>query len=85
MTAAVSAIEGMVLAKMAANSKPFANGKGGLDAEEIGRVLGRPIGSRMLVATLMSLQQKRLITCVHTDEHERHRKLYYLVKGRDGL
>jgi hypothetical protein len=73
-----SDLENLVLAKLAALSKPFAAGKGGLDAEEIGRAVG-PVGSRLLVDVLLSLQRKNLLLCVHTDEPQR-RKLYYLVK-----
>ena len=54
------------------------DGKGGLDAEEIGRVIS-PVGSRVLVDVLFSLQRKKLLFCVRTDEHNQHRKLY-LVK-----
>ena len=50
-------LENLVLAKLAAHSKPFAGGKGGLDAEEIGRAVG-PVGSRLLVNALLSLQRK---------------------------
>ena len=71
-------LENLVLAKLAAHSKPFAGGKGGLDAEEIGRAVG-PVGSRLLVDALLSLQRKKLLLWVHTDEPQ-HRKLYYLVK-----
>lgn len=77
---AVSRLESLVLAKLATHSKAFANGKGGLDAEEIGRMIG-PVGSRVLVDTLVSLQRKKLLTGVNTDGHDRHRKLYYLVKA----
>jgi DNA-binding HxlR family transcriptional regulator len=75
----ITDIEGAVLAMIARNSKPFASGKGGLEAEEIARAVG-PIGSRVLVNTLIALQRKQLLVCVHTDEHEQHRKLYYLTK-----
>ena len=78
-TMALSDLENLVLAKLAAHSKPFAGGKGGLDAEEIGRAIGS-VGSRVLVDVLLSLQCKKLLQCVHTDEHDQHRKLYYLVK-----
>jgi hypothetical protein len=71
-------LENLVLAKLAVHSKPFAGGKGGLDAEEIGRAVG-PVGSRILVDALLSLQRKKLLLCVYTDEPQ-HRKLYYLVK-----
>ena len=73
----ITDIESIVLAMIARNSKPFASGKGGL--EEIARAVG-PIGSRVLVNTLIALQRKQLLVCVHTDEHEQHRKLYYLTK-----
>ena len=76
----ITRMESTVLAAIALNSKPFANGKGGLDAEEIARAVGRPIGSRVLVDILISLQLKQLLACVHTDEHEQRRKLYYLTK-----
>ena len=76
----ITGIERTVLAAIALNSKPFANGKGGLDAEEIARAVGRSIGSCVLVDILISLQRKQLLACVHTDEHEQHRKLYYLTK-----
>jgi hypothetical protein len=78
-TMALSDLENLVLAKLAAHSKPFAGGRGGLDAEEVGRVIG-PVGSRVLVDVLLSLQYKKLIQYVHTDEHDQHRKLFYLVK-----
>ena len=58
---ALSDLENLVLAKLAAHSKPFAGGKGGLDAEEIGRAVG-PVGSRVLVDVLLSLQRKRTPT-----------------------
>jgi hypothetical protein len=77
---ALSDLESLVLAKLAAHSKPFAGGKGGLDAEEIGRAIG-PVGSRALVDVLFSLQGKKLLLCVQTDEHDQHRKLFYLVKA----
>jgi hypothetical protein len=64
---------------LAAHSKPFAGGKGGLDAEEIGRVIG-PFGSRILVDVLLSLHRRNLLVCANTDEHDQHRKLHYLVK-----
>ncbi|MGA7454894.1 MAG: hypothetical protein WBW73_27840 [Rhodoplanes sp.] len=70
----MSDLENLVLAKLAAHSKPFAGGKGGLDAEEIGRAVG------VLVDVLLSLQRKKLLLCAYTDEHYQHRKLYYLVK-----
>ena len=73
-----SDLENLVLAKLAAHSKPFAGGKGGLDAEEIGRAVG-PVGSRILVDALLSLQRKKLLLCVYTDEPQ-HRELYYLAK-----
>jgi hypothetical protein len=76
----ITRMESTVLAAIALNSKPFANGKGGLDAEEIARAVGHPIGSRVLVDILISLQLKQLLACVHTDEHEQRRKLYYLTK-----
>jgi hypothetical protein len=76
----ITAIESTVLATIARNSKRFAGGKGGLDAEEIARAVGSPIGSRVLVETLISLQGKQLLTYAYTDEHEQHRKLYYLTK-----
>ena len=76
---ALSDLENLVLAKLAAHSKPFAGGKGGLDAEEIGRAVG-PVGSRVLLDVLLSLQRKKLLLCAYTDEHYEHRKLYYLVK-----
>ena len=76
---ALSDLENLVLVKLAAHSKPFADGKGGLDAEEIGRAIG-PVGSHALVDVLLSLQGKKLLLCVHTDEHDQHRKLYYLTK-----
>ena len=76
----ITRMESTVLAAIALNSKPFANGKGGLDAEEIARAVGPPIGSRVLVDILISLQLKQLLACVHTDEHEQRRKLYYLTK-----
>ena len=79
-TMALSDLENLVLAKLAAHSKPFAGGKGGLDAEEIGRAIG-PVGSRALVDVLFSLQGKKLLLGVHTDEHDQHRKLFYLVKA----
>jgi DNA-binding HxlR family transcriptional regulator len=75
----ITDIESAVLAALARYSKPFAGGKGGLDAEQIARAIG-PVGSRVLVDTLLALQSKQLVTCVHTDEHEKHRKLYYLTK-----
>ena len=53
-------------------------GAGGLDAEEIGRAVG-PVGSRLLVDVLLSLQRKKLLLCMYTDEPQ-HRKLYYLAK-----
>ena len=74
---ALSDRENLVLAKLAAHSKPFAGGKGGLD---ISRVIGT-VGSRLLVDVLLSLQHKKLILYVHTDEHDQHRKLFYLVKA----
>ena len=77
---ALSELENLVLAKLAAHSKPFAGGKGGLDAEEISRVIG-PVGSRVLVDVLLSLHRKNLLVCVNTDEHDQHRKLHYLVKA----
>ena len=73
-----SDLENLVLAKLAAHSKPFAGGKGGLDAEEIGRAVG-PVGSRILVDALLSLQRKKLLLSVYTDEPQ-HRELYYLAK-----
>jgi hypothetical protein len=76
---ALSDLENLVLTKLAAHSKPFAGGRGGLDAEEVGRAIG-PVGSRVLVDVLLSLQHKKLILYVHTDEHDQHRKLFYLVK-----
>lgn len=76
---ALSDLENLVLAKLAAHSKPFAGGKGGLDAEEISRVIS-PVGSRVLVDVLFSLQRKKLLLWVHTDEHDQNRKLYYLAK-----
>lgn len=76
---ALSYMESLVLAKLAAHSKPFAAGKGGLDAEEVSRVVG-PVGSRVLVDVLFSLQHKKLILYAQTDEHDQHRKLFYLVK-----
>jgi len=79
LTMTPSDLETLVLSKLAAHSKPFASGKGGLDPEEIGRAIG-PVGSRVLVDVLLSLQRKNLVLCVHTDEHDRHRKLYYLAK-----
>lgn len=78
-TIALSDLEDLVLAKLVAHSKPFAGGKGGLDVEEISRAIGLA-GSRVLVDVLLSLQCKKLLQCVHTDEHDRHRKLYYLVR-----
>jgi len=78
-TMALSDLENLVLTKLAAHSKPFAGGRGGLDAEEVGRAIG-PVGSRVLVDVLLSLQHKKLILYVHTDEHDQHRKLFYLVK-----
>lgn len=79
-TMALTKLENLVLANLAAHSKSFANGKGGLDAEEIGRVVG-PVGSRALVDALVSLQRKKLLLGVNTDEQDRHRKLYYLIKA----
>jgi hypothetical protein len=38
------------------------------------------IGSRVLVDVLFSLQHKKLILYAQTDEHDQHRKLFYLVK-----
>ena len=76
---ALSDLENLVLVKLAAHSKPFADGKGGLDAEEIGRAIG-PVGSHALVDVLLSLQGKKLLLCVHTDEHDKQRKLFYLAK-----
>ena len=38
-TMALSDLENLVLAELAAHSKPFAGGKGGLDAEEINRAI----------------------------------------------
>ena len=81
---ALGNLENLILAKLAAHSKPFAGGKGGLDAEEIGRAIG-PVGSRVLVDALFSLQHKQLLVCVHTDEHDQYRKLYYLVKTVPGI
>lgn len=78
-TTTLSNLENPVLAKLAAHTKPFASGNGGLDAEEIGCAIG-PVRSRVLVELLLSLQRKNLLLCVHTDEHDLHRKLYYLVK-----
>jgi hypothetical protein len=71
---------GRMVDRVIAEEDVFANGKGGLDAEEIARVVGPPIGSRVLVDILISLQLKQLLACVHTDEHEQRRKLYYLTK-----
>ena len=76
---ALSDLENLVLVKLAAHSKPFADGKGGLDAEEISRAIG-PVGSHALVDALLSLQRKNLLLYAHTDEHDQHRKLFYLVK-----
>jgi hypothetical protein len=73
-----SDLENLVLAKLAAHSKPFAGGKGGLDAEEISRAVGA-VGSCPLVDVLASLRRKNLLLCVYTDEPQ-HRKLYYLTK-----
>lgn len=78
-TMALSDLENLVLAKLAAHSKPFAGGKGGLDAEEINSAIG-PVDLRVLVDVLLSLQRKKLLLYVHTDEHDQHRKLYYLAK-----
>ena len=33
-----------------------------------------------VVDALLSLQRKNLLLYVHTDEHNQHRKLFYLVK-----
>ena len=76
---ALSDLESLVLVKLAAHSKPFADGKGGLDAEEISRAIGS-VGSHALVGALLSLQRKNLLLYARTDEHDQHRKLFYLVK-----
>ena len=55
---ALSDLENLV--KLAAHSKPFADGKGGLDAEEISRAIGS-VGSHALVDALLSLQRKNLL------------------------
>ena len=68
---ALSDLENLVLVKLAAHSKPFADGKGGLDAEEISRAIGA-VGSRALFDALLSLQRKYLLLYVHTDEHDQH-------------
>ena len=39
-----------------------------------------PVGSHALVDALLSLQHKNLLVYVLTDEHDQHRKLFYLVK-----
>jgi protein tyrosine phosphatase (PTP) superfamily phosphohydrolase (DUF442 family) len=56
-----------VLAKLAARSKPFAGGKGGLDAEEFGRVI-RPLILALLTrrATLASMCAPALIAIAGT-------------------
>jgi hypothetical protein len=59
-----SDLENLVLAKLAAHSKPFAVGKGGLDAEEIGRAVG-PVGSCLLVDVLASAAREFTSMRVH--------------------
>ena len=71
----ITRMESTVLAAIALNSKPFANG-----TEEIARAVGPRIGSRVLVDILISLQLKQLLACVYTDEHKQRGKLYYLTK-----
>ena len=50
-----------------------------MHAEEISRAIG-PVGSHALVDALLSLQRKNLLLFANTDEHDQHRKLFYLVK-----
>ena len=38
-----------------------------------------PFGSHALVDALLSLQRKNLLLYAHTDEHDQHRKLFYLL------
>lgn len=45
----------------------------------LGRPRGRPVGSRFLVDVRLSLQRKKLLLRVYTDEPQHH-NLYYLVK-----